>query len=97
MKAPVRSSVTMTEVLRRIPYPVLAFVGAFVAGRFLSHLAAHRGLSIVGRALVVGVGVLVLAGVVAMLVGPRTQRRWQFMLSTVVGAIVGSLLADVFG
>ena len=60
----------MTEPLRTSPYPVFAII----AGPFLSHLAAHRGLGTVGRALVVGLGVLVLASVLAVLISAPSHR-----------------------
>ena len=81
----------MAESARTIPYPVFAII----AGPFISKLATHQELGTVGRALVVGLGVLVLASIVALLLG-RTRRNGILVIMAGVGAAVGSLLADSF-
>jgi len=83
----------MPENVRSIPYPAFALVVA----PFISKLAAHRGLGTGSRALVAGLGVLLLASVLSLISGPRTRRSWIFVVAAGVAAVVGSLLADVLG
>lgn len=78
---------------RSIPYPVFALV----VGPFVSKLAARQGFAMGARALLVGLGVLLLAGALSLILGPRTQRKWSLVLAAGVGATVGSLLADILG
>jgi len=83
----------MAENVRTIPYSVFALVVA----PFVSKLATRHGLDLGARALVVGLSVMLLATLLSLIPGPRTQRSWILVVAAGVGAMVASLLADSFG